>query len=301
MNVEAESLHLLQEHIEGFGRAGFQVLHAFHDGLVCLGAPRDVVALYRQEFLEYVCRTVCLQRPYLHFTEPLPAELRLSAERLLGHERIWTDGPGVYLVVNKMSQLHNIDVTDGDPLVEPPAGAPIIERGFSIFGEAGLCQKGLYFLFARPAENGRGHFHSQLFGRPSEVALKYLAHVHSRGNPQWIQYYLHRRAVGQKWHILFGKYFGHNALVAMPSGHFVTYRELALGGDIDLYHLDDTGRKFISLLEQFKRDFFVGQQPVFAFLRPHDEPLQSGLGVSVGDSELEQMRIIGHLEIFGTN
>ena len=39
------------------------------------------------------------QRPHFHFAEALSAELRLAAQRLLGHERVRSGGTRVHLVV----------------------------------------------------------------------------------------------------------------------------------------------------------------------------------------------------------
>ena len=61
---------------------------------------------------------VGLERPHFHFAEPLAAELRLAAERLLGDERVRSDRPRVDLVVDQVRQLQHVDVADGDVLLE---------------------------------------------------------------------------------------------------------------------------------------------------------------------------------------
>jgi hypothetical protein len=48
-----------------------------------------------------VRRAVRFERPHFHFSEPLSAELRLAAQRLLGDERVRPDGSRVDLVVDK--------------------------------------------------------------------------------------------------------------------------------------------------------------------------------------------------------
>src|SRR5204862_284362 len=64
---------------------------ALDDRFVDLCAARDVVRLRGEQFLEDVRRAVGFERPDLHFAEPLPAELRLAAERLLRDERVRPD------------------------------------------------------------------------------------------------------------------------------------------------------------------------------------------------------------------
>src|SRR6266566_7110136 len=83
--VEAEGLHLLDQHLERFRYPGFGDVLALDDGLVDLDPAEDIVGLDREQFLEGVRGAVGLQRPHLHLAEPLPAELRLPAQRLLGN------------------------------------------------------------------------------------------------------------------------------------------------------------------------------------------------------------------------
>src|SRR5207247_6569613 len=76
-----------------------------------LRAAVHVVGLRGQELLEDVRRAVRLERPHLHLPEPLAAELRLPAQRLLGDERVRTDRAGVDLVVDEMrSEEHTSEL-----------------------------------------------------------------------------------------------------------------------------------------------------------------------------------------------
>src|SRR4051812_17102073 len=86
LNVQAQALQLPDEDVEGFRQAGREHGVALDDGLVDLGAAVDVVRLGGQELLEDVRGSVRLQRPHLHLPEPLSAELRLAAQRLLGDQ-----------------------------------------------------------------------------------------------------------------------------------------------------------------------------------------------------------------------
>ena len=50
-------------------------------------------------------RSISLERPYLHLTETLPTKLRLSAQRLLRHQRVRPGGTRMHLVFHKVMQL----------------------------------------------------------------------------------------------------------------------------------------------------------------------------------------------------
>src|SRR5688572_98235 len=82
-HVQAEALQLPDEDVERFGQARREHRVALDDGFVDLRAPVDVVGLGGEEFLEDVGRAVRLERPHFHLSEPLSAELRLAAQRLL--------------------------------------------------------------------------------------------------------------------------------------------------------------------------------------------------------------------------
>src|SRR5947209_165374 len=88
LDVEAEAAHFLDEHVEALRNAGLERVVALDDRLVHLGPADDVVRLHRQHFLKGVGSAVSLQCPHLHFAEALTAELRLTAQRLLGDEAV---------------------------------------------------------------------------------------------------------------------------------------------------------------------------------------------------------------------
>src|SRR5579883_1744588 len=95
LDIEAEALQLLDEHLEGLGHARLLDVLALDDRLVRLDAPHDVVGLDGEQLLERVRRAVRLERPHLHLPEPLPAELRLAAQGLLRDQRVRPRGPRV--------------------------------------------------------------------------------------------------------------------------------------------------------------------------------------------------------------
>src|SRR5918996_5869939 len=83
LDAQAQSLQLLDQHLERLGHARWLDLLALDDRLVRLHAADDVVALHREELLEDVRRAVGLECPHLHLAEALAAELRLATQRLL--------------------------------------------------------------------------------------------------------------------------------------------------------------------------------------------------------------------------
>ena len=87
-DIEAQGSHFLDQHVERLGDARFKGIVAAHDGLVHLGAAGNVVRLHGQHLLQRVGGAIRFQRPNLHLTEALAAELRLAAQGLLGHEAV---------------------------------------------------------------------------------------------------------------------------------------------------------------------------------------------------------------------
>ena len=57
--------------------------YVFHPSL-------DIIGFYCQHFLKGVGRTVGLQSPDFHFTEPLTAKLGFTTQWLLGNQAVWT-------------------------------------------------------------------------------------------------------------------------------------------------------------------------------------------------------------------
>src|SRR3954468_13449443 len=84
LDVQAERLELLEQHLERLRDARLGDVLALDDRLVHLDAAEDVVGLDRQQLLQRVRRAVGLHRPALHLTEALATELRLTTQRLLG-------------------------------------------------------------------------------------------------------------------------------------------------------------------------------------------------------------------------
>ena len=97
-------LHLLQQHLERLRDRRLGDVLALDDRLVGLDAADRVVGLDREHLLQRVGGAVRLERPHLHLAEALAAELRLTAQRLLGDERVGAGAPRVDLVVHEVEQ-----------------------------------------------------------------------------------------------------------------------------------------------------------------------------------------------------
>src|SRR5262245_10891532 len=113
-DVEAQRLHLLDEHLEALRDAGLGDVLALDDGLVHLHTAEHIFGLDREDLLEGVRRAVRLEGPHLHLAEALPAELRLPAQRLLSDHRVRPRRAGVDLVVDEVGQLQDVDPADSD-------------------------------------------------------------------------------------------------------------------------------------------------------------------------------------------
>src|ERR1700716_3593742 len=127
LDPERKAFKLLDQHAERLRDAGLKSVVALDDRLVRLHTSDDVVGLHGQDLLEDVRRAVGLERPDLHLTEPLTAELRLAAQRLLGDEAVRTGRPRVDFVFDKVRELEHVDHAHGHRLAQlvpraPPAG-----------------------------------------------------------------------------------------------------------------------------------------------------------------------------------
>src|SRR5215470_9393704 len=162
VDIEAEGAHLLHQHVEGLRDTSLECVVAPDDRLVHLGAAGDVVRLHGQHLLQRVSGAVGLERPHLHFAEALAAELRLAAQRLLGHEAVRADRAGMDLVVDKMVQLEHIDVTDRHFAIECFAGATVEKLHLARMIEASKIEHVLDIGFLRAVEDRGGDGYAML-------------------------------------------------------------------------------------------------------------------------------------------
>src|SRR5215218_3864335 len=263
LDREPERLHLLEQHLEARRHAGLRYVLALDDGLIALDAPDPIVALYRQQLLQGMRRAVGLERPHLHLAEPLSAELRLAAERLLRDQRVRTRAPRVDLVVHQVQELQYVHVTDRDPAVERLACAPVIQRHLAAAAHAYVsgtvaanALDGLIYVVDLGArEDGRGDegrlaavLAEALACGPPEVGLEDLAYIHPARHAERTQDNVHRRPVLHERHVLFGHDLGDDPLVAVPTRELVALRDLALCGDEDPHHLVDAGLELVALV-----------------------------------------------------
>src|SRR5215471_6663432 len=272
LDVETQRLQLANEHVERFGQARRERRVALHNRFVDLRAPRHVVRLGSEELLENVRRAVSLERPHLHLAEPLSAELRLAAERLLRDERVRPDRPRVDLVVDQVRQLQHVDVADGDVLLERLARHAVEEPRLAALRQTRAIEPVLDLVLRRAVEHRRREVEAERVSRPSEVRLENLADVHTRRHAERIEHDLHRSAVRQMRHVLLGEDARDDALVAVAAGHLVADRQLALHRDVHLDELDDARRQFVAaadllflLLEEVLDDFDLPFGAVFEF------------------------------------
>src|SRR5712671_3376483 len=83
LDVQTERLELADEHVERFRQTRRERGVALDDRFVDFRATGDVVRFRGEQLLENVRGAVGFERPHFHLPEPLTAELRLAAERLL--------------------------------------------------------------------------------------------------------------------------------------------------------------------------------------------------------------------------
>src|SRR5690606_16062458 len=245
LDVQAQRLHLLHEHLEGLGDARLLDVLALDDRLVHLDAAEDVVGLDREQLLQRVCGAVGLQRPHLHLTEALTTELRLTTERLLGDHRVRARRTRVDLVVDQVVQLQDVHVADRDRCRERLAGAAVeqlglagaVDQAHAVAGLAGRVQQTRDLGLTGTVEHrGRdlgvrgdvaavlGGPHDPLpvaldlpagLGDPPEVGLQHLAEVHPARDAERVEHHVDRRAVREERHVLDGEDLRDDALVAV--------------------------------------------------------------------------------------
>src|SRR6185312_15897572 len=239
LDVEAERLHFLDQHVEGFRNAGLQSVVALDNAFVNPRASLHVVGFDGEQFLQRVSGAVSFHGPDFHFAEALAAVLRLAAQRLLRDERVRPDRARVNLVRHQMAQLHHVDVANDDFLVEAFARASVDQVRLAVVRQIRLVEVTAHFLFLDAVEDRRRELHAEQLRRPAEVRFQHLSDVHARGHAQRIQNDINRSSVREKRHVFLGDDLGDDTLVTMASGHFVTDGQFALGSDVNFHRLHD--------------------------------------------------------------
>src|SRR4051794_14458720 len=280
LDVEAQRLHLLDEHLERLGNARLGDVLALDDRLVDLHATEHVVGLDGEQLLQRISRALGLERPHLHLAEPLAAELGLTAQRLLRDHRVGAGRPGVDLVVDQVEQLQDVDVAHADRLAERLTAAAVVELGLAFAADElyavavgqGRAEQPCDLLLAGAVEHRRREVGARVggvgadlgepllpgflrpvdlpagLGHPAEVRLEDLADIHPAGHTERVEDDVDRRAVLEERHVLDRQHLGDDALVAVAAGELVTVGDLALLGDVDANELVDARRKLVALL-----------------------------------------------------
>ncbi len=195
-------------------------------------------------------RAIGFERPDLHLSETLAAELGLTAQGLLRDQRVRSDRPRVDLVVHEVAQLQEVDVPNGHLLLEALAGHPVVERGLAVRRQARLLEITLDVGLVRAVEDRRREVEPEHAARPPEVGLEDLPDVHSARHAERVEHDVHRTSIRQIRHVLDGQDARDDTLVTVAPGHLVADRELALHRDEDLDQLDHARGELVALLER---------------------------------------------------
>ena len=173
----------------------------------------------------------------------MTAKLRLSAQRLLGHQGIGTNGASVNLVINQVGQFEHIDVTDRHRIVKRLAVDPVIERYLPVLRQLSRFEFFFDVSHLGALKDRRGDVLTKLLGGPPEMRLQNLPDIHTRGYPERIENDVHRCAVGQVRHIFYRHNLGDHPLITVPTGHLIADGDFPADGNCYLNQLLDTGRK----------------------------------------------------------
>src|SRR6185437_10938821 len=137
LHPDAERLQLLHQYVERLRNAWLWKVLSLDDGFVYPAASVHIVRLDGENFLQRVRGAVRLQCPYLHFSEPLTAELGLARQRLLRDQRVRSDAPRVDLVIHQVRELEHVDLTHRYRAAELLARASVAQPHLAPGREAG--------------------------------------------------------------------------------------------------------------------------------------------------------------------
>ncbi len=115
--------------------------------------------------MQNVSRAIRLKCPDLHLAEALSAELRLTAQRLLGDEGVRPNRTRVDLVIHQVRQLKHVDVTHGRWLLERVTQHAIEELRLARARQASRLQQCLDLGLLRPVEHRRAEPDTALHAR----------------------------------------------------------------------------------------------------------------------------------------
>src|SRR5690606_3506197 len=101
---------------------------------------------------------------------------------------------------------------------------------------------------------------------PTEMGFEDLTHVHTAWDAKWIKHDVHGSAIGEVWQVLLRQDATNHTLIAVATGHLVADLQLALDGDVHLYHLDNAWRQLVALtqaIDLFSEVLFTAAHQLF--------------------------------------
>ena len=172
-----------------------------------------------------------------------------------------------------MVQLEHVHTPDGRLLVERLAGAsveeldlaaarhvredltrtrrnaPLLDLGQSLVDvRVRLVDRLVDLPLGAAVKDRRHRLEPEQLGRPTQMHLEDLPHVHAAGHTQRVEHDLDGRAVLHEGHVLLGNDASNHTLVAVTAGHLVANRKRTLHRDVDLDHLEDARRQLVAPL-----------------------------------------------------
>src|SRR5216684_3685020 len=160
IDVYAERPDFLHQHVEGLRHSRVDLVVALDDVFVNLGAAVDVVGFDREHLLQRVRGAVGFEGPDFHLAESLSAELRLAAERLLGHQTVRTRRARMHLVVHQVVELQHVHETYGHLPVEGVAGTAVVQAHLASARQTRRLKHLLDLVLGGTVEHGGRKRHS---------------------------------------------------------------------------------------------------------------------------------------------
>src|SRR5579859_2319549 len=245
LDVDAQALQLFDQYFERLWHTRLYHGLSFHNGLIGLDAPRDIVGFHSQNLLQGIGCSIRIHGPDLHFAETLSAKLRSPPQRLLRDHAVGAGGAGVYFVINHMRQFQHIGIADRDGMIKRLARPSIIELHFPTLRQPGATQKFDDIIFCSAIEGGSRDLHAQYTGCPAQMRLHNLPQVHAPRHSQRGQNNINGCAIRQEGHVLYWQDPRDDALIAVATSHLITYANLMSLRHTHPYGTVYTRRQFV--------------------------------------------------------
>ncbi len=85
----------------------------------------------------------------------------------------------MHLIIDHVTELHEVGDTDGSHLVEGLTGLTVIELGLTATGESGFVGPLVELLHGTTVEDRRSELHAEFLASPTENRLEDLADIHT--------------------------------------------------------------------------------------------------------------------------